>query len=60
MPDEPHADVEDGAETPTLDYASPRTPKPDAVGRLVIGLLIAFLALAAGFFAIVIYMSRVG
>ena len=44
---------------PTLNYASPRTPRPDAAARLVIGLLIAFLALAAGFFAIVIYMSCV-
>lgn len=60
MSHEPHVQGDDEAIKPTLDYASPRTPKPDAVGRLVVALLVAFLALAAGFFAIVIYMSRVG
>jgi hypothetical protein len=40
-----------------LDYASPRTPRPDATTRLIIALLLAFLALGAVFFAIVIYTS---
>jgi hypothetical protein len=40
-----------------LDYASPRTPRPDATTRLIIGLLITFLALWAIFFAIIIYAS---
>jgi hypothetical protein len=60
MPDEPHTKHDCGTNKAMLDYACPRTPKPDAVGRLVVGLLITFIALAAGFFAIVIYMSRVG
>ena len=49
--------LEDKAVGVPLNYASPRTPRPDAGTRLIIGLLIAFLALGAIFFAIVIYMS---
>jgi hypothetical protein len=40
-----------------LDYASPRTPRPDATTRLIIALLIAFLVLGVVFFAIIIYTS---
>ena len=61
MADERHTistQAEEPAEKRALEYASPGTPKPEIVGRLVIGLLIAFLALAAVFFGIVIYMSR--
>lgn len=61
MAEEPHtnrARHEEPAEKLRLEYASPGTPRPEVVGRLVIGLLIAFLALAAVFFGVVIYMSR--
>jgi hypothetical protein len=61
MAEEPHptrARGEEPVEKLTLQYASPGTPRPEIAGRLVIGLLIAFLALAAVFFGIVIYMSR--
>lgn len=61
MADEPYPTRDshkESAEKLRLEYASPGTPRPEIVGRLVIGLLIAFLALAAVFFGIVIYMSR--
>lgn len=60
MSDLPEREQAERSRTVPLNYASARTPTPDVTARIVVGLLIAFLALAAGFFAIVIYMSRVG
>ena len=51
------AEVDRQDEQLHLDYASPGTPRPDAATRLIIALLLAFLALGAIFFAIVIYTS---
>ncbi|HSU67312.1 MAG TPA: hypothetical protein VLJ39_10600 [Tepidisphaeraceae bacterium] len=41
----------------TLDYASPEANRPDWGARLIISLLLIFLAIAVGFFGLVLYMS---
>lgn len=51
------SDVDPSLRSGPLDYASPELPRPERTTRLIIALLLAFLALGAAFIGIVIYMS---
>lgn len=53
-------DVDQRPERVPLEYASANLPRPERTTRLILGLLFAFIALGAIFFALVIYMSWIG